>query len=209
MRVPFGGARLRPRVTVATASGCLAVAGGAAQGVQAKDDTPILKPGSARAEFGNEEAEAAALQRDYQADTKRAGDRHLTNTQVAKLHAAAVVAARKLGASAAPAQTFDSAWTNLGPNPIVTTTRSDNSFYALSGRIGALAIRPSNHEFILGAAQGGIWTYDRATGTWTPRTDDQTSLATGALAVAPSDDTVIYAGTGEGALSGDSQAGNG
>ena len=31
----------------------------------------------------------------------------------------------------------------------------------MAGRIGALAIRPSNGTVILGAAQGGIWTYDR------------------------------------------------
>ena len=37
-------------------------------------------------------------------------------------------------------------------------------FGAMSGRIGALAIRPSNGQFILGAAQGGIWLYDGADG---------------------------------------------
>jgi photosystem II stability/assembly factor-like uncharacterized protein len=56
---------------------------------------------------------------------------------------------------------------------------------------------------------GGVWTYDPAAGTWTPHTDDQSSLAIGALAVAPSNDAVVYAGTGEGALSGDSMFGGG
>jgi uncharacterized repeat protein (TIGR01451 family) len=79
----------------------------------------------------------------------------------------------------------------------------------MSGRIGALAIRPSNGQFILGAAQGGIWLYDARTGTWSAKTDDQTTQAMGALAVAPSNDAIIYAGTGEGALSGDSYFGNG
>jgi len=80
---------------------------------------------------------------------------------------------------------------------------------AMSGRIGALAIRPSNGQLILGGAQGGISTFDDATGTWSPRTSDNETQAIGALAVAPSDDAIIYAGTGEGALSGDSYFGNG
>ena len=79
----------------------------------------------------------------------------------------------------------------------------------MSGRIGALAIRPSNGEFILGAAQGGIWTYDAGTGIWTPRTSDQDTQTIGALTVAPSNDAIVYAGTGEGALSGDSMFGDG
>ena len=42
-----------------------------------------------------------------------------------------------------------------------------------------------------------------------PGADDQDTLTVGALAVAPSNDSVIYAGTGEGALSGDSMFGDG
>ena len=75
--------------------------------------------------------------------------------------------------------------------------------------VSALAIRPSNGQKILGAAQGGIWTYDETSGTWTARTDDQPTLAIGAIAIAPSDDTIVYAGTGEGNLSGDSYRGDG
>src|SRR5205823_14559120 len=47
------------------------------------------------------------------------------------------------------------------------------------------------------------------TGKSSPKSAYAPSLATGALAVAPSDDSVVYAGTGEGALSGDSYFGNG
>jgi photosystem II stability/assembly factor-like uncharacterized protein len=79
----------------------------------------------------------------------------------------------------------------------------------MNGRIGALAIRPSNGQIILGGAQGGIWLFDDATGTWSPRTNDKETQAIGSLAIAPSDDAIIYAGTGEGALSGDSYFGNG
>src|SRR5450756_1350745 len=62
----------------------------------------------------------------------------------------------------------------------------------------------------LGGAQGGVWTMAYPyTGTWTPRTDSASSLATGAIALAPSNENIIYVGTGEGALSGDSYFGNG
>ena len=64
-----------------------------------------------------------------------------------------------------------------------------------------------NGTRILGAAQGGIWIWNGT--TWVAKTDNLPSLAIGALAVAPSNDSVVYAGTGEGALSGDSYFGNG
>src|SRR5207247_9798873 len=104
--------------------------------------------------------------------------------------------------------TFAGGWSPLGPNPSVQVQRSDNAFAAQSGRIGALAIR-KNGQFILGAAQGGIWLWNPATKTWSPRTDNLPSTAIGALAVAPSNALLAYAGTGEGALSGDSYFGTG
>src|SRR3954447_20764453 len=45
--------------------------------------------------------------------------------------------------------------------------------------------------------------------TWTALTDTQTTLAMGAIAVAPSNGQVIYAGTGEANNSADSQYGTG
>ena len=77
----------------------------------------------------------------------------------------------------------------------------------MNGRIGALLILDDG-TYVLGGAQGGIWTFD-GTSAWTPRSDGLPSLAIGALAVAPSAPNVLYAGTGEGAMSGDSYAGNG
>jgi uncharacterized repeat protein (TIGR01451 family) len=104
---------------------------------------------------------------------------------------------------------YGGAWTAIGPNPIVTQHWwGSATFDAMSGRIGALTILPDGTR-ILGGAQGGIWTWDDGTQTWIPRTDDLGSLAIGALAYAPSNPSVVYAGTGEGALSGDSYAGNG
>ena len=157
----------------------------------------------------DDSAEARLLQLDQSYVAARtAGDSPLTIEAIGKLRAAAADAAR--GVTNAPSgASFNSAWAALGPNPIVQVARSDNSFTAESGRVGALAIR-KNGQMILGAAQGGIWLYSPANGgTWTAETDTLASLAIGALAVAPSNDLVVYAGTGEGALSGDSYFGNG
>src|SRR4029077_2962803 len=104
--------------------------------------------------------------------------------------------------------TFGGTWTAAGPSPIDQVQRSDGALASVNGRIGALAIR-KNGRYILGGANGGIWTMDPGTGTWVPRTDSLPSLATGALEVAPSNDLVVYDGTGEGALSGDSYFGDG
>jgi len=172
-------------------------------------DTPTLRPGAQPLEQ-DDELEAMLLARDQAFIAGRlAGDNQLSVEQAGALRAAAHDAATQLkGAAAAGPTTFNSAWSAMGPNPIVQNGRSDGSFEAMSGRIGALAIR-KNGQLILGAAQGGIWTYNAATKQWTSRTDDLPSLSTGALAVAPSNDLIVYDGTGEGALSGDSYYGNG
>ncbi|MEP6469343.1 MAG: hypothetical protein ABJC24_06185 [Chloroflexota bacterium] len=142
---------------------------------------------------------------------KLAGDRPLTLDQAGAMRSAAAHQAnviRKQGVPASGPSTFQGAWSpNLGPNPIGEITRSEGSLADMNGRIGALAIRPSTGEFILGGAQGGIWIWNGT--SWVAKTDNLPSLAIGALAIAPTDDSVIYAGTGEGALSGDSYFGNG
>ncbi|HEV8459825.1 MAG TPA: hypothetical protein VGQ38_03875, partial [Gaiellaceae bacterium] len=175
------------------------------------DDTPTLRPGAMPKE-GDETAEARLRELDIASTSARtAGDNPLDISQIGAFRDRAAKAARKL-AKHAPGDgphTFSGAWSSLGPNPIVTTARSDGAFYALSGRIGALAIRPSNGEYILGGAQGGIWTMNAGSGTWVSRSSDQDTQTIGAIAIAPSSDSIIYAGTGEGALSGDSQFGDG
>jgi uncharacterized repeat protein (TIGR01451 family) len=160
----------------------------------------------------DEEAEEELLQLDLSFTSRRtAGSTQIDLTQAGELRGRAAVAAKKLRDEhiTSGTTTFGAAWTQIGPNPIVQVLRGSGSFGTMSGRIGALAIRPSTGQFILGAAQGGIWLYDAVTGTWSAKTDDQTTQSMGALAIAPSDDTIIYAGTGEGALSGDSYFGNG
>lgn len=174
-------------------------------------DTPTLRPGAQSPEAQlNDENEARLLALDAQYVASRtAGDTPLSVEQAGALRSAAADKAKALKHAPAPGPTtFASAWTGIGPDPIVQLQRSDGAPAAVTGRIGALAIRKDG-TFILGAAQGGIWTIGPADSGWTNRTDNLPSLSTGALAVAPSNDLVVYDGTGEGALSGDSYYGNG
>ena len=209
---------LRSRILAVTASVLLLPQLLVVTGVYAAggDDTPFLKPGTHAPEL-NEEDEERLLALDLSFISNRlAGDRPLTISQAGQLRSAAAHQAqviRKQGLPAAGPTTFTGAWAGIGPNPVVQGLRSPDPFGqrygAMAGRIGALAIRPSNGQFILGGAQGGIWLYDAGTGKWSSKTDDLPSLAIGALAIAPSNDAIVYAGTGEGALSGDSYFGNG
>src|SRR5438094_68182 len=178
-------------------------------GSTAGEDSAFLAPGTVNPEF-DDELESQLLLRDQAFISARlAGNAPLSVDQAVALRKAAADQAKLLKNPPPPGPTtFAGAWSPLGPNPIVQVQRSDNAFAAQSGRIGALAIR-KNGQFILGAAQGGIWLWNPATKTWTPKTDDLPSTAIGDLAVAPSNDAVVYAGTGEGALSGDSYFGNG
>jgi uncharacterized repeat protein (TIGR01451 family) len=176
-------------------------------------DTPTLAPGAAPLAL-DEEQEHELLELDLAMTSRRtAGDVPLDNQQAGALRAEAARAAARIrkegGVPTSGPATFSGAWKQIGPNPIVQQTRSSGGFAAMSGRIGALAIRPSNGQFILGAAQGGIWLYDPASGAWSPKSDSEGTQSIGALAVAPSDDSIVYAGTGEGSLAGDSYFGNG
>src|ERR1017187_8544506 len=51
--------------------------------------------------------------------------------------------------------------------------------------------------YIMGSVGGGVWKTPNAGVTWTPLFDGQPIASIGALAVAPSNPDVIYAGTGE------------
>src|SRR4051794_25183492 len=187
------------------------LATGAVAAVNWGPDAPTLNPG-ARFPVLDEKAEQELLRQDLEFVSGRtAGDIPLDVRRAGELRSAGLRHGRALDHTRPPVgpTTFSGAWSQIGPAPIGEITRSTQSLVPMNGRIGALAIRPSNGQIILGGAQGGIWSFDDATGTWSPKTNDKETQAIGALAVAPSDDAVIYAGTGEGALSGDSYFGSG
>ncbi|MFY9718018.1 MAG: hypothetical protein WAK16_00090 [Candidatus Cybelea sp.] len=63
--------------------------------------------------------------------------------------------------------------------------------------------------FYIAAVNGGIWKSEDAGNTWVPIFDGESTGSIGALAVAPSDPRVIYAGSGEGLQRPDLGVGNG
>jgi photosystem II stability/assembly factor-like uncharacterized protein/uncharacterized protein (DUF2164 family) len=78
------------------------------------------------------------------------------------------------------------------------------------GRVEAVAGVPGNSQvFYMGAVAGGVWKTTNAGKSWTPVSDKAHLENIGAIAVAPSDANVIYAGTGEPGLRSDITYGNG
>jgi len=78
------------------------------------------------------------------------------------------------------------------------------------GRVVAVAGVPGDSTtFYFGSVNGGIWKTTDAGVVWVPIFDGQPVGSIGALAVAPSDPKIIYAGTGETDIREDLSSGNG
>ncbi|MDQ6930926.1 MAG: glycosyl hydrolase, partial [Candidatus Eremiobacteraeota bacterium] len=90
-------------------------------------------------------------------------------------------------------------WRNIGP--------------FIGGRVVAVAGDPANPNlFYMGGVQGGVWKSTDYGNEWTNITDGKipgVADSIGALAVAPSNPKVIYAGTGEADIRGDFDTGDG
>ena len=68
----------------------------------------------------------------------------------------------------------------------------------VGNRMSSIAGVPGDPTtYYAGAASGGVWKSIDGGNNWKPIFDDQPAQAIGALAVAPSDHTVVWAGTGE------------
>jgi len=69
---------------------------------------------------------------------------------------------------------------------------------AVGNRIAAVAGVPGDPSiYYVGASSGGVWKTTDGGIRWTPVFDSQPVAAIGALAVAPSDPSTVWAGTGE------------
>ena len=67
-----------------------------------------------------------------------------------------------------------------------------------AGRVSAGAIDPSDaNTYYFGTPGGGVWKSTNAGQTWTPIFDRTGMASIGALAIAPSNPRILYAGTGE------------
>src|SRR5258708_4227109 len=107
---------------------------------------------------------------------------------------------RRSGAAATPQAVTASGdlWVNIGPAPLLGgQIGTQQGTRPMSGRIDAVAGDPAKtNHWLIGAANCGVWeTLDSGT-NWTPKTDAQASLAMGAIAFAPSNTNIVYAGTG-------------
>ncbi|HEX5111278.1 MAG TPA: T9SS type A sorting domain-containing protein [Saprospiraceae bacterium] len=68
----------------------------------------------------------------------------------------------------------------------------------VGGRVTDIEISADQPQLLfVGTASGGIFRSDNWGETWTPIFDDALSLSIGDMAIAPSDQQIIYAGTGE------------
>ena len=83
----------------------------------------------------------------------------------------------------------NSLWTAIGPAGLSNGN---------SGRVAAIAADPTNSNVVyVAAAGGGVWKTLDGGASWTPLSDNQTTLSMGAIAIAPTSTSTIYAATGE------------
>jgi hypothetical protein len=85
-------------------------------------------------------------------------------------------------------------WVSIGPT-FIEPTGVDYDKTGSSGRVSNIVVLPSG--VLAATANGGVWKRDAASHVWSPIADTQRDLSFGAVAAAPSNPNVIYAGTGE------------
>src|SRR5579872_115685 len=128
---------------------------------------------------------------------------------------------KRVSAYSATSSPQETAWTPLGPAPMLSNasgSQGDLDWGAVSGRVTAIAVDPNDptgNTVYIGGANGGVWKSSNAAAadanvvTWTPLTDHELTLSTGAIAVQPGNGQVILVGTGEPNLALDSYYGLG
>ena len=100
-------------------------------------------------------------------------------------------------ASRAPAAAGPT-WISMGPAPLRDITYSGQSQQNASGRAPTLAVHPTNPSTILiGAAQGGIWKTTNGGASFSAVSENMPSLAIKVIRYAPSNLSIVYAGSGE------------
>ncbi|MGZ5423942.1 MAG: WD40/YVTN/BNR-like repeat-containing protein, partial [Candidatus Aminicenantales bacterium] len=82
----------------------------------------------------------------------------------------------------------------------------------ISGRVTDVAVvapKGSNYTVYVASASGGVWKTENEGTTWTPIFENMATAAIGDIALAPSDQNIVWVGTGEHNIFRSSQAGAG
>lgn len=96
---------------------------------------------------------------------------------------------------ATPTPPITERWRSIGPTPIHPRFPSMG---VTGGRLTSVVVSPADPRIVLvGSATGGIWRSTDRGNTFEPVSDDQVDLAVGAIAFAPSDPSIVYAGMGD------------
>ena len=187
---------------LSTSGGALAAKPGHGPGPRPKGHATAYDGGPARA-GGDDAGEIADRAGEYSA---------ARSAPAASVSAGALVSARAQAAAlpqrggawqeqttapyqAEPAGYNDPTWSNAGAG-----------FDIVGGRTTGLA--RDGHQLYAATAGGGVWSSKDGGGSWTPLSDDQPTLSTGAIAVNPGDHSV-WIGTGEANTNADSYLGTG
>ena len=94
---------------------------------------------------------------------------------------------------------YGQAWHEIGPEPIDGTRYTSLPNATLSGMIDGIVIDPSGSSdstIYVATVAGGIWKTTDGGDHWAIRKDAMTSLRMGAVALDPSNPSVVYAGLG-------------
>ena len=96
---------------------------------------------------------------------------------------------------------------NAARNTLYTQAWQVEGPFNIGGRISAIAMPNSDsNKIYAGAASGGVFLSEDAGSSWTPIFDDALSLSIGDIAIAASNEDIIYVGTGEANAGGGSLA---
>ncbi|MBN1224236.1 MAG: hypothetical protein JXB23_13395 [Candidatus Aminicenantes bacterium] len=93
----------------------------------------------------------------------------------------------------------DLEWSHIGPTNI-------------SGRCTDIAVvtpKGKNYGIYVATASGGVWKTENEGTTWTPIFESEASSSIGDIAIAPSDQNIVWVGTGEANIFRSSQCGSG
>jgi photosystem II stability/assembly factor-like uncharacterized protein len=127
--------------------------------------------------------------------------KNLARLRLDALREKAAAVARQSKTIAAPVSAGANNWVQLGPTviPHGQGSASSGARVNVTGRITGIVVDPTSPSTIyLATAGGGVWKTVDGGVTWSAKSDNEASLAIGALAMAPSDHNRLYAGTGEG-----------